>query len=66
MPGAGIITPEMEYVAERENLGREIAADMVRDGQSWGAEIPTIITPEFVRAGNRPRPCDHPQQHQPP
>jgi phosphomethylpyrimidine synthase len=45
----GIITPEMEYVAERENLGREIAADMVRDGQSWGAEIPTIITPEFVR-----------------
>ncbi|MFN9497250.1 MAG: phosphomethylpyrimidine synthase ThiC [Erythrobacteraceae bacterium] len=46
----GIITPEMEYVAERENLGREIAADMVRDGQSWGAEIPTIITPEFVRS----------------
>ncbi len=45
----GIITPEMEYVAERENLGREIAADMVRDGESWGAEIPTIITPEFVR-----------------
>ena len=45
----GIITPEMEYVAERENLGREIAADMVRDGQSWGAQIPTIITPEFVR-----------------
>ena len=32
----GIITPEMEYVAERENLGREqIAAE--RDGESWGA-----------------------------
>ncbi|WP_370183099.1 phosphomethylpyrimidine synthase ThiC [Alteriqipengyuania sp.] len=44
----GIITPEMEYVAERENLGREqIAQD--RDGQSWGAEIPDFITPEFVR-----------------
>jgi len=46
----GIITPEMEYVAERENLGREIAADMARDGESWGAEIPTVITPEFVRS----------------
>ncbi|MEM7666382.1 MAG: phosphomethylpyrimidine synthase ThiC [Pseudomonadota bacterium] len=45
----GIITPEMEYVAERENLGREIAADLVRDGESWGAEIPDVITPEFVR-----------------
>jgi len=45
----GIITPEMEYVAERENLGREINPDMLRDGESWGAEIPTIITPEFVR-----------------
>ncbi|MGB3470500.1 MAG: phosphomethylpyrimidine synthase ThiC [Erythrobacter sp.] len=45
----GIITPEMEYVAERENLGREIAADYVRDGESWGAEIPDVITPEFVR-----------------
>ena len=46
----GIITPEMEYVAERENLGREIAADLIRDGESWGAEIPDVITPEFVRA----------------
>jgi len=45
----GIITPEMEYVAERENLGREIAKDLVRDGESWGAEIPDCITPEFVR-----------------
>ena len=46
----GIITPEMEYVAERENLGREIARDLVRDGESWGAEIPDYITPEFVRS----------------
>jgi phosphomethylpyrimidine synthase len=46
----GIITPEMEYVAERENLGREIAADLIRDGESWGAEIPDVITPEFVRS----------------
>ena len=44
----GIITPEMEYVAERENLGREqIAKD--REGQSWGAAIPEFVTPEFVR-----------------
>jgi phosphomethylpyrimidine synthase len=46
----GIITPEMEYVAERENLGRELAKDFVRDGESWGAEIPDVITPEFVRS----------------
>jgi phosphomethylpyrimidine synthase len=46
----GIITPEMEYVAERENLGRELAADLVRDGESFGAEIPDVITPEFVRS----------------
>src|SRR5690242_15617965 len=45
----GIITPEMEYVAERENLGREIARDAIRDGNSWGAAIPDFVTPEFVR-----------------
>ncbi|MHA7819946.1 MAG: phosphomethylpyrimidine synthase ThiC [Erythrobacter sp.] len=45
----GIITPEMEYVAERENLGRELDRDFVRDGEDWGAEIPNVITPEFVR-----------------
>jgi len=45
----GIITPEMEYVAERENLGRGIAKDLKRDGESWGASIPDYITPEFVR-----------------
>ncbi|ANI78016.1 MULTISPECIES: phosphomethylpyrimidine synthase ThiC [Sphingobium] len=45
----GIITPEMEYVAERENLGRARLAEFVRDGQDWGAEIPDYVTPEFVR-----------------
>ncbi|WP_405053578.1 phosphomethylpyrimidine synthase ThiC [Sphingobium sp. WCS2017Hpa-17] len=45
----GIITPEMEYVAERENLGRARLKDYVRDGESWGASIPDYVTPEFVR-----------------
>ena len=45
----GIITPEMEYVAERENLGRARLAEYVRDGHDWGAEIPDYVTPEFVR-----------------
>ena len=44
----GTITPEMEYVAERENLGREMLAERA-EGQSWGAEIPEFVTPEFVR-----------------
>ena len=46
---AGIITPEMEYVAARENLGREAALATIRDGESFGAAIPDIVTPEFVR-----------------
>ncbi len=46
----GIITPEMEYVAIRENLGRAAAKEaLVRDGQSFGASIPDYVTPEFVR-----------------
>jgi len=45
----GIITPEMEYVATRENLGREMLREYVRDGESFGAEIPDYVTPEFVR-----------------
>lgn len=45
----GIITPEMEYVAVRENLGRERLAEYVRDGQDFGASIPDYVTPEFVR-----------------
>ncbi|RTL55431.1 MAG: phosphomethylpyrimidine synthase ThiC, partial [Bradyrhizobiaceae bacterium] len=50
---AGIITKEMIYVAERENLGRkkqlERAEAALRDGESFGASVPAFITPEFVR-----------------
>ncbi|MGH6618847.1 MAG: phosphomethylpyrimidine synthase ThiC, partial [Alphaproteobacteria bacterium] len=42
----GIITPEMEYIAIRENLGRSERADA---GESFGASIPDVVTPEFVR-----------------
>ena len=56
----GIITPEMEFIAIRENLGREAAFNARlngdRDslqhqhrGQSFGAAIPEHVTPEFVR-----------------
>ncbi|MBB6123835.1 phosphomethylpyrimidine synthase ThiC [Sphingobium subterraneum] len=45
----GIITPEMEYVATRENLGRARLASYVRDGEDFGASIPDYVTPEFVR-----------------
>jgi phosphomethylpyrimidine synthase len=47
---AGIITPEMEFVAIRENVGREQLRDGKRDGNDWGASIPDYVTPEFVRA----------------
>ncbi|HVX99599.1 MAG TPA: phosphomethylpyrimidine synthase ThiC [Pseudorhodoplanes sp.] len=50
---AGVITKEMIYVAERENLGRkrvlEQAQEKLKDGESFGAAIPPFITPEFVR-----------------
>ncbi|MGE5203300.1 MAG: phosphomethylpyrimidine synthase ThiC [Acidobacteriota bacterium] len=47
----GIVTPEMEYIAIRENLGRARAAETRkgRDGESFGATIPQYVTPEFVR-----------------
>ena len=59
----GTITPEMEFIAIRENLGREKAFKATDDsvngprnvmnhqhpGQSFGAKIPDYITPEFVR-----------------
>ncbi len=59
----GIITPEMEYVAIRENLGRQIAFDAMQaglendrsslyhqhKGEAFGASIPKFVTPEFVR-----------------
>lgn len=46
----GIITPEMEYIAVRENLGRKLAAAQnSKGGNPMGASIPALITPEFVR-----------------
>ncbi|MGO4391915.1 phosphomethylpyrimidine synthase ThiC [Variovorax sp. M-6] len=53
----GIVTPEMEYVALRENGRREWMAEYTADearekrlaGNPMGARIPKIITPEFVR-----------------
>jgi len=54
----GIVTAEMEYVAIRENLLREQASktselsnarEQRLEGQSWGAQTPKRITPEFVR-----------------
>jgi len=52
----GTITPEMEYVAIRENQARDLAAAngdahlwSQHPGNSWGAAIPKVITPEFVR-----------------
>src|SRR6201996_1265489 len=41
----GIITQEMKFIAARENLGRSALAD----GNSFGANIPDHVTPEFVR-----------------
>ena len=50
---AGVITKEMIYVAERENLGRKKMLDVAReahdDGESFGASVPLFVTPEFVR-----------------
>ncbi len=47
---AGIITPEMEYIAIRENMGRrEALPENSQGGQAFGAAIPKVITPEFVR-----------------
>ena len=49
----GIITPEMEYIAIRENQRREDMSEMLQkqhEGQHFGASIPKVITPEFVRS----------------
>ncbi|MDO6566562.1 phosphomethylpyrimidine synthase ThiC [Alteromonas sp. 1_MG-2023] len=54
----GIITPEMEYIAIRENMGRDSSKkDALKDsplsqqhkGEHFGANLPSNITPEFVR-----------------
>ncbi|PYJ49533.1 MAG: phosphomethylpyrimidine synthase [Verrucomicrobia bacterium] len=61
----GIVTPEMEFIAIRENAGREVPKSNIKhqtsnigrndlahehDGENFGANIPDQITPEFVRA----------------
>ena len=47
---AGIVTPEMEYVAIRENIGRKEKLKVEEDkGERFGAQIPDFVTPEFVR-----------------
>src|SRR5271154_3289185 len=49
----GIVTKEMIYIAERENLGRKKMLDVAQeahdDGESFGASVPLFVTPEFVR-----------------
>lgn len=49
----GIITPEMEYIAIRENMKRAEVKEQIllqqHKGQAWGAKLPDEITPEFVR-----------------
>jgi len=67
----GIITPEMEFVAIRENQRLEIVRDAgllsQHAGESFGASIPKVITPEFVRdeiaRGRAILPCNinHPE-----
>ena len=68
----GIITPEMEYVAIRENLSLDTQAlnqarQQQHPGMSFGASIPEAITPEFVRSeiarGRAVIPCNinHPE-----
>jgi phosphomethylpyrimidine synthase len=51
---ADIVTKEMIYVAHRENIGRERQAEEAearhKDGESFGASLPSFVTPEFVRA----------------
>jgi phosphomethylpyrimidine synthase len=48
----GIITPEMEFIAIRENQRRDGLSDIIKEqhkGENHGAKIPNHITPEFVR-----------------
>ena len=47
----GIITPEMEYIAIRETQKQHELTDMRQhDGENFGANTPSVITPEFVRS----------------
>ena len=76
----GIVTPEMEFVAIRENMKLqalseklETSPEEVRNslnhqhaGESFGASIPAEITPEFVREEGGQRAGHHPGQREPP
>ena len=71
----GIVTPEMEYIAHRENMGLEALHNKSEYqqllkhhcGQAYGAHLPKLISPEFVRdevaAGRAIIPCNinHPE-----
>ncbi|APD08201.1 phosphomethylpyrimidine synthase [Flavobacteriaceae bacterium UJ101] len=65
----GIITPEMEYIAIRENQKLDAVHSLSKqhEGESFGADIPSKITPEFVRSevarGRAVIPCNinHPE-----
>ncbi|WP_286875978.1 phosphomethylpyrimidine synthase ThiC, partial [Marinimicrobium sp. UBA4509] len=66
----GIITPEMEYIAIRENMALAQArerGEVQHPGEAFGAAIPDEITPEFVRSevarGRAIIPCNinHPE-----
>jgi len=46
----GIITPEMEYIAIRENMKQAEIYSQQHPGMDYGANIPEEITPEFVRS----------------
>ena len=50
---AGVVTKEMIYIAERENMGRKKMLDRAQaahdDGENFGASVPLFVTPEFVR-----------------
>ena len=49
----GIITPEMEFVAIRENMRLQEHKELLKEqhpGESWGANLVDEITPEFVRS----------------
>ncbi len=48
----GMVTPEMEFIAIRENQRRDVLSDLItrqHPGQDFGASIPKTLTPEFVR-----------------
>jgi phosphomethylpyrimidine synthase len=49
----GVITPEMEFIALRENQRLELYSGLIgkqHEGESFGASLPRQITPEFVRS----------------